>query len=54
MKEVGQIVGLEAMFWLSKGVNQKPDPRVLPSDEQFFVEFDRSVGALMRDTTSTN
>ena len=53
MKEVGQIVGLEAMFWLSKGVNQKPDPRVLPSDEEFFVEFDRSVGALMRDNGNT-
>jgi hypothetical protein len=40
--------GLVALFWLSKGVHQVADPRVLPSDAEFLQEFDRSVEALMK------
>ena len=50
MKEVAQTFGLQAIFWLSKGVHQEADPGVLPSDEEFAAEFDKSVGALMRDS----
>jgi hypothetical protein len=39
--------GLVALFWLSKGVHQEPDPGVLPSDEDFEREFSLSVKALL-------
>lgn len=41
--------GLVALFWLSKGVHQEADPRVLPSDEEFLAEFDRSAEALLKN-----
>ena len=49
MKAIAQTFGLQALFWLAKGVHQTADPRVLPSDAEFIQEFDRSVEALMRD-----
>ena len=40
--------GREVMFWLCKGVHQNPNPKVMPSDEAFGAEFDKSVEALMK------
>ena len=48
-KETSQTFGLQALFWLSKGVHQEADPSVLPSDDEFLQEFDRSVEALLRN-----
>lgn len=43
---------LNFLFKLAKGVNQKPDPTVYPSDEDFKAAFDESVEALMRGLTN--
>ncbi len=48
-KETAQTFGLQALFWLSKGVHQEPDPSVLPTDDDFLAEFDKSAAALMRN-----
>lgn len=42
--------GGEVMFWLAKGARQDPDPTVLPADEEFERELDRSVDALLADS----
>lgn len=46
--------GRVAIFWLLGSVSQKPDPTVLPSDEQFSETFDQSVAALLKHPTLTN
>jgi len=43
-----------AIFWLLGKVSQKPDPTVLPSDEEFQTTFDQSVDAVLRHPTITN
>lgn len=47
-KAAAVTTGQVAFFWLSKGVHQDPDPRVMPSDADFEAEFDKSVEALLK------
>jgi hypothetical protein len=53
MKHTGNTTAKIAIFWLLGGVTQKPDPTVLPSDEDFQESFDQSVAALLRHPTIT-
>ncbi len=46
--------GQIAIFWLLASVNQKPDPTVLPSDDEFNEALDQSMDALLRHPTLTN
>jgi hypothetical protein len=46
--------GLTAIFWLLAVANQKPDPSVMPSDEEFQTAMDESVDVLLRYPTQTN
>ena len=48
-KAIGSEFSEQPLFWLSKGVKQKPDPRVMPSDDAFAAEFDKSVDVLLRN-----
>ena len=45
---ISTTTGQVAIFWLSQGVHQEPDPRVMPTDEQFQTEFDKSVETLLK------
>jgi len=48
-KEVSQTFGLQALFWLAKGVHQEPDPSVMPTDGEFEHAFGQSVDALLKE-----
>lgn len=43
-----------AIFWLLASVHQEPDPTVLPSDDEFGAEMDKSFEAVLRHPTLTN
>lgn len=53
-KKTGDLMSVQALFWLSYGVNQKPNPKVLPSEEEWARTFDQSVDALLRHPERTN
>jgi hypothetical protein len=42
----GKEAKLKFLFFLAKGVNQEPDPDVMPTDEDFAQTFDESFEAL--------
>lgn len=46
--------GKIAIFWLLASANQKPDPTVMPSDDEFQGAMDESVDTLLRHPTLTN
>jgi hypothetical protein len=48
---VSTTTGMVALFWLAKSVTQEPNPNVMPTEREFEMEFDKSVDALLRDTT---
>lgn len=54
IKEGTTSTGLVAIFWLLAGVHQEPDPTVLPTDDQFQAEMDKSVDTLLKHPTITN
>jgi hypothetical protein len=47
LKGASVTTGLVALFWLAKGVHQKADPNVMPSDGEFSAMFDRCVKELI-------
>jgi hypothetical protein len=49
VKAVAETTGIVAIFWLAKGVHQEPDPRWMPTDQEFGAAFDASVDALIRN-----
>jgi hypothetical protein len=42
------VAATKAMFWLSPGVQQAPDPSVIPSEEEFDAAIDQPLGELLR------
>src|SRR5262249_29286184 len=42
------------VFWLVRGVNQKPDPKVLPTDDDFVNVIEESVESLLQHPIPTN
>jgi hypothetical protein len=47
-KVVSMSTGLVPLFWLVRSVRQKPNPKVLPSDEQFWAAIEESMKSVMR------
>jgi hypothetical protein len=54
IKAVSETTGIVAIFWLAKGVHQDPDPRWMPTDQQFAEAFDEAFDALLRNKAPAN
>lgn len=52
IKGISTSLGTKVFYWLCGGVHQDPDPRVMPSDQQFQAAFDQSVAVLLREAPS--
>lgn len=48
VKKTGESDGKRVLFWLVKGVNQQPNPEVIPSDAEFDAAFDKGIENLLK------